>query len=409
MNKKCRIILYVLSIVMVVGCIAAVARTKGSTPAAKVPAVKEAAAAASGEDTERADTNGEAERTSVKEENESAVEATETEERTEAAEVTEKTEAGGQADADGDVTILFTGDVLFANAFKAGYDANGIEGVVAPELLEELRAADILMVNNEFPFSDRGTPVADKQFTFRCSLGYVKALNEMGVDVVSLANNHTLDYGREALSDTFAALDGAGILYGGAGDSAERAKQVQVIEVHGKKYGFIAVSRVVPTADWKVENAVPGLFTCYDTTALVEVIKEARETCDYVAVYPHWGVEYQAYPETNQTQIAKACIDAGADVVVGAHTHCLQGVSYIDGKPVFYSLGNFIFGQSIDRSAMLEVTIDAAGKVSYRFVPVYAAGGVTYPAEGEQAESILSYLDGISEASVAADGSVTED
>ena len=402
MNKKCRIILYVLSIVMVAGCIAAMAWTKGSTPAAKVP-VEEPAAAVSGEATERAGADGEAERTPAKEEKETAAEATETEESAEAAEVTE------EADADGSTTILFTGDVLFANAFKAGYDANGIEGVVAPELLEELRAADILMVNNEFPFSDRGTPMADKQFTFRCSPGYVKALNEMGVDVVSLANNHTLDYGREALSDTFAALDGAGILYGGAGDSAERAKQVQVIEVHGKKYGFIAVSRVVPTADWKVENAVPGLFTCYDTTALVEVIKEAKKTCDYVAVYPHWGVEYQAYPEANQTQIAKACIDAGADVVVGAHTHCLQGVSYIDGKPVFYSLGNFIFGQSIDRSAMLEVTIDAAGNVSYRFVPVYAAGGVTYPAEGEQAEAILRYLDGISEAAVASDGSVTED
>ena len=88
---------------------------------------------------------------------------------------------------------------------------------------------------------------------------------------------------------------------------------------------------------------------------------------------------------------------------------CLQGVSYIDGKPVFYSLGNFIFGQSIDRSAMLEVTIDAAGRASYRFVPVYAAGGVTYPAEGGQAESVLNYLDGSSEAAVASDGTVTED
>ena len=177
MNKKCRIILYVLSIVMVAGCIAAVAWTKGSTPAAKVPA-EEPAAAVSGEDTERAGADGEAERTPAKEEKETAAEATETEERTEAAEVTEEAEAGGQADADGSTTILFTGDVLFANAFKAGYDANGIEGVVAPELLEELRAADILMANNEFPFSDRGTPMADKQFTFRCSPGYVKALNE---------------------------------------------------------------------------------------------------------------------------------------------------------------------------------------------------------------------------------------
>ena len=314
-----------------------------------------------------------------------------------------------EVDIADDTTLIFAGDVLFANAFKSNYDAGGIEKVIEPQLLQELQDADIFMVNNEFPFSNRGEPMEDKQFTFCCDPKYVKALNEMGVDVVSLANNHTLDYGREALSDTFAALDGAGILYGGAGDSAERAKQVQVIEVHGKKYGFIAVSRVVPTADWKVENAVPGLFSCYDTTALVEVIKEARETCDYVAVYPHWGVEYQAYPEANQTQIAKACIDAGADVVVGSHTHCLQGVSYIEGKPVFYSLGNFIFGQSIDRSAMLEVTIDAAGRASYRFVPVYAAGGVTYPAEGGQAESVLNYLDGISEAAVASDGTVTED
>ena len=242
MNKKCRIILYVLSIVMVTGCIAAVARTKGSTPEVKVPD-EAPAAAVSGEDTEHAGADGGADRAPTREENETAVETTEAEERTEAAEVTEEAEAGGQAEA-----------------FKAGYDADGIKGVVAPELLEELQAADILMVNNEFPFSDRGTPMADKQFTFRCSPGYVKALNEMGVDVVSLANNHTLDYGREALSDTFVALDGAGILYGGAGDSAERAKQVQVIEANGKKYGFIAVSRVVPTADWKVENAVPGLF-----------------------------------------------------------------------------------------------------------------------------------------------------
>ena len=216
MNKKCRILLYVLSIVMVAGCITAVARTKGSTPEVKVPG-EEPAAVVSGEDTEHAGADSGADRAPAREENETAVETTEAEERTEAAEVTEEAEAGGQAEAEGSTTILFTGDVLFANAFKAGYDADGIKGVVAPELLEELRAADILMVNNEFPFSDRGTPMADKQFTFRCSPGYVKALNEMGVDVVSLANNHTLDYGREALSDTFAALDGAGILYGGAG------------------------------------------------------------------------------------------------------------------------------------------------------------------------------------------------
>lgn len=325
-----------------------------------------------------------------------------------AAESKGQPDAATDEEADGETTILFTGDVLFANAFKAGYDAKGIEGVIEKDLLAELNDADILMVNNEFPYSDRGVPMEDKQFTFRCSPSYVKALNEMGVDVVSLANNHTLDYGKEALSDTFATLDQAGILYGGAGESVERAQEVQVIEVNGKKYGFLAVSRVIPVASWKVENSAPGIFSCYDDTRLVELVAEAKEECDFLAVYPHWGVEYAAYPENYQTKIAERCIEAGADVIVGSHTHCLQGVSYIDGKPVFYSLGNFIFGQNIDRSAILKVTVDDAGNVSCQFLPVYAAGGVTYLAEGEQAEQICRYLDSISDASVGADGSVTE-
>lgn len=327
------------------------------------------------------------------------------------------TEESGDADGakpqpegkeDEDVTILFTGDVLFANAFLAGYDAEGIGGVVEENLLAELNGADILMINNEFPFSDRGTPMPDKQFTFRCSPSYVTALTEMGVDIASVANNHTLDYGKEALSDTFTTLDGAGIRYAGAGETAERAEEVQIVEVNGKKYGFLAVSRVIPVGSWKVENSTPGIFSCYDDTRLIELVGQAKETCDFLAVYPHWGVEHQAYPEDYQKKIAQRCIEAGADVIVGSHTHCLQGVSYIDGKPVFYSLGNFIFGQSIDRSAILKVTVGADGSVNYELMPVYAAGGVTYLAEGDKAAQIWGYIDGISEAAVDADGRVAE-
>lgn len=312
-----------------------------------------------------------------------------------------------ETEISGDTTIIFTGDVLFANAFKAGYDAKGIAGVISEELLAKLQDADILMINNEFPFSEQGTPMEDKQFTFRCEPEYVTALQEMGVDVVSLANNHVLDYGKAALRDTFATLDDAGILYGGAGETVNRAEEVQIIEVNGRKYGFLAVSRVVPTGDWKVENSAPGVFSCYDDTRLVELVKEAGEACDFLAVYPHWGVEYAEYPEDYQTKIAEDCLEAGADVVVGSHTHCLQGVEYINGKPVFYSLGNFVFGQNIDRSAVLEVTITSDGEISYQYLPVYAEGGVTKLAAGERAEQICTYLNQISkQAEVAADGSV---
>lgn len=234
MNKKCRILLYVLSIVMVAGCIAAVARTKGSTPEVMVPG-EEPAAVVSGEDTEHAGADSGADRAPAREENETAVETTEAEERTEAAEVAEEAEAGGQAEADGSTTNSFLpGMSCLQMRLRRVMMRTESRAWLHRNCWRNFRQPDILMVNNEFPFSDRGTPMADKQFTFRCSPGYVKALNEMGVDVVSLANNHTLDYGRDALSDTFAALDGAGILYGGAGDSTERAKQVQVMKSTGK-------------------------------------------------------------------------------------------------------------------------------------------------------------------------------
>lgn len=405
MNKTIRIVLYVLSLLTVAGVIAAAVLTGGQAKPASAPGET-----AEEEQTEMSDAQAtldgaatpdgilDVETTSGENANQSD----------DAATVDEKANANDTKDAGG-TTIILTGDVLFANAFKAAYDAGGIERVVSPELLEQLKAADILMVNNEFPFSDRGEPMADKQFTFRCSPSYAKALNEIGVDIVSLANNHTLDYGRAALSDTFNALDGAGILYGGAGDSVDRAKEVQVVEVNGKKYGFIAVSRVVPSADWKIESATPGLFTCYDAAALIEVIKEAKQTCDFVTVFPHWGTEYSEQPNPVQRELAKQCMDAGADLIVGAHTHCLEGIGYIDGKPVFYSLGNFIFGQNIDRSAAVKVTVAENGTVSYALIPVYASDGQTKQMDANAASGLFSYMESISDnASVDAAGNISE-
>lgn len=424
MNKTVRFVLYTLSLLTVAGLIAAVAAAGGRSRAQESlqqdHGTEDAVMTAENISEDEGAKDSEIWETEVRENVDSAkeeaaentgAEGTEAEIiGTEGIEAENTQTEDAEQTKDGVATILFTGDVLFANAFQAGYDASGIEGVISKELLQELKAADILMINNEFPFSDRGAQMPDKQYTFRCSPSYVGALNEMGVDVVSLANNHTLDYGKEALSDTFAALDGAGILYGGAGENVERAEMVQTFEVNGRTYGFLAVSRVIPTGDWKVENSAPGLFSCYDDTRLLELIKEAKETCDFLAVYPHWGVEYQEYPESYQTQIAERCIDAGADVIVGSHTHCLQGAEFIDGKPVCYSLGNFVFGQNIDRSAILKVTVDASGNAAYQYLPTYAEGGVTYLAAGDRAAQICRYIDSISpQAAVASDGKLTQE
>ena len=151
------------------------------------------------------------------------------------------------------------------------------------------------------------------------------------------------------------------------------------------------------------------MLTAYDDTKLVELVKQAQSECDFLSVYLHWGVEYDAYPQAYQTKIAKDCFEAGANLVLGAHTHCLQGISYIDGKPVFYSLGNFIFGQSIEKTMAVELTVAADGTASYKLIPVAAAGGTTDEMHETKAAELFSYVQQISEGvSIGTDGSVSE-
>lgn len=293
-------------------------------------------------------------------------------------------------------TIVFAGDVLIAAAMEQYFDTEGVGRIVSEELLTEMLNADICMVNNEFQFSNRGTPMEDKQFTFQTDPKYVQILLDMGVDIVSLANNHSLDFGAEALQDTFATLDEAWILYAGAGDTKERAEQLQVIEVNGQKIGFLAATRVIPVSEWNIEYGQPGLFAAYDDTRLTECIREAKKECDFLTVYVHWGIEREAYPQEYQRDIAKNCFAAGADLVIGAHPHVLQGIEFIEGKPVFYSLGNYVFSQEIAKTALVKVEIQPDGEVSYRLIPAYAEGGKTQLFKGEEAEELFQYMNEIS-------------
>ena len=326
---------------------------------------------------------------------------------TEDVQETEKSTEAVANQTDKAVSMIFTGDVLFANSFSTAYGNGGITKVVSQDLLQELNQADITMVNEEFPFSTRGTKMENKQYTFRADPANVKALQEMGVDIVSLANNHVLDYGKDALEDTFTTLDGAGILYAGAGTSAERAKACQTIMVNGTKVGFLAASRVIPEGNWNVDDSTPGVFTTYDGTALCKAVADARKVCDYVVVFVHWGVEQEAYPEDYQKNLAKQYVDAGADLVIGSHTHCLQGIEYYNGKPIYYSLGNFVFGSDISQSMAVKITIGTDKTTTCQLIPVYAASCCTMKMEESGAASLYQYMESISNGiHIAEDGTV---
>lgn len=277
-------------------------------------------------------------------------------------------------------SIVFTGDIEISEYVQANYDASGVNGVVSPEVCSLLSDADIAMINNEFCFSTRGQQAPDKQYTFRVNPSYVELLTDMGVDIAGLANNHVLDYGQDALTDTFTTLTDAGIEYTGAGDSLEDASKLIIkTDEAGRTYGFLAASHVIPVGSWNVVNSQPGEFCFYDETDLLNAITEADSQVDYLFVMVHWGVEHTTELEDYQINDGHKMIDAGADAVIGMHSHCLQPIEYYNGKPIFYSLGNFIFNQSIKSGGggAVEFSIDENDTVSYRIVPITATNACT--------------------------------
>jgi len=260
--------------------------------------------------------------------------------------------------------LAFAGDINLADTWVTmqylSKQTNGLNDCISQPLTERLRAADILLINNEFAFSDRGAPMKGKSYTFRAKTENVKYLLEMGVDIVGLANNHVFDYGEDAFYDTLDTLEKAGIAYVGAGRNISEAMDPQYYIISGVKVAYVAASRAeknIMTPEAK-ENK-PGVLRTYDSALFLEKVRNAKSNADIVIAYVHWGTEYSYVLEKNQTKLARDLIDNGADLVIGAHPHILQGIEYYNGKPVVYSLGNLWFNEKTLDTALLEVTINS--------------------------------------------------
>lgn len=302
------------------------------------------------------------------------------------------------------VTFTFAGDVLLDEnyAVMSTYRANGsvLENCIDPELLEIMQGSDVFMINNEFPYTNRGTPLANKTFTFRADPANVQILKDMGVDIVSLANNHASDYGEISLLDTLDTLEGAGIPYVGAGRDLEEASKVVFYQKGDMKIGVVSATEVerMATPDTKgaTENT-PGTFRCFQNDALEEVIREAKKECDFLIVVVHWGTESTDELDWSQPGQAADFTAAGADVVIGAHPHVLQEIAYVNEAPVFYSLGNYWFNSKTQDSCLVTLEIGDEGLVSAKFIPCRTSGSKTSLATGAEAERILEYMRGLSE------------
>lgn len=222
-------------------------------------------------------------------------------------------------------------------------------------------------------------------------------LQEIGPDIVTVANNHALDYGTDALLDTCDTLDSAGILHVGSGKNLEEAKQPQIIEKNGKKIGFLGASRVFPTGGWAAGSSHPGMFSAYDTASVVQEIQKVKKECDYLVVYVHWGIERNTQPEAYQREMGHQYIDAGADLVVGSHPHVLQGIELYHGKWILYSLGNFVFGSSIPETMLVQVSVDAQGETALSIVPATSSAGYTRELDVGKKEAFYQKIQGLSD------------
>lgn len=313
------------------------------------------------------------------------------------------------------IVMTFAGDILFDGHYavmsRLKQNGGSISDAISPELIKLMQDADIMMLNNEFPYSDRGTPTEGKQYTFRAEPSTAGYLNEMGVDVVALANNHAYDYGADALADTFTALDKADIPYVGAGNDKQEAQMPTSFIIDNRKISIIAATQIerLDNPDTKgATDTSPGVFRCWDDTDLLADIRSAKKDSDFVAVYIHWGTENQEATDWAQEKQAKEIADAGADLIIGDHSHCLQRIGVEDGVPVVYSMGNFWFNSKTVDTGLIQVTLNNDGTDSLRFVPCIQKDCTTSLMTGDDKTALLAHMRSISAGvSIDDDGNIT--
>ncbi|MCF7834212.1 MAG: CapA family protein [Candidatus Pacebacteria bacterium] len=247
------------------------------------------------------------------------------------------------------VTLLFAGDMMLDRGVKNSVNKN-MNGDYAElfENLNILKEADITFANLEGPASDQGIDRRNL-YSFRMNPETIPAIKSSGIDVLSVANNHAGDWGRDAFVDTLKRLKENEIYYTGGGTNRQEAEEPVIIEKYGMKIGYLGFSDVGP--DWLGVNENAGILLAKDTR-FGEIIKNASTKVDHLIVSFHFGDEYKIIHNTRQEYLAHKAIDNGAKLVIGHHPHVMQDTEkYKDGF-IAYSMGNFIFDQGFSENTM---------------------------------------------------------
>jgi len=292
-----------------------------------------------------------------------------------------------------EVSVVACGDIMLGRYIGKDLAQKGYSYPYT-KVKDIISSADIAFANLECPISLKGEP-EDKEYCFRADPKVIKGLNYAGFDVLSLANNHTMDYGKIALQDTIDLLTKNGILSVGAGKNLEQARKPAIIKTKGMKIAFLAYDCTYP-ATCNAKKDRPG--ACPGKVEIIqEDISRIRKKVDIVIVSFHWGVEYQAKPAKTQIKLAHQTIDAGADLIIGHHPHVLQGIEFYKERPILYSLGNFIFDQTFGntrKGIVINCVFKDKKLHSIIFIPIIRTYATYYPqiAREKEREEIISHF-----------------
>ena len=296
--------------------------------------------------------------------------------------------AGTRRHADvvaGTVTLAFAGDVNFAG--RTARLLSDPASAFGP-ITTVLKSVDFAAVNLETSVTGRGTP-QPKTYHFRARPAAFTALRDAGVDLVTMANNHVLDYGPVGLADTLAAARAARFPYVGIGTSAAAAWAPYLTTIKGVRIAVIGVSQVAELASsWVATPSRPGEANAVDLRRTLAAVRSARRLASVVIVFMHWGTEGQACPDQAQLDLAHRLAAAGASIIVGAHAHMLQGSGWLGHTFVAYGMGNFLWWERSYSTAtgVLELTLHPHAALTARFIPAVVSGtGQPIPDRGAAA------------------------
>lgn len=261
------------------------------------------------------------------------------------------------------INFLAVGDIMLDRGVRYKVKNFGDNDYTFPfqKIKPALESADILFGNLESLISDKGRKVGSACCSFRADPKAIDGLMFAGFDVLTVANNHDIDYTSVALLDSLERLQKTNIEYVGAGKNEEEAFGLKIKELKETKIGFLGYS-IFAVPGWRAGENSPGiaLITEKDKEKVKNDIKLAKEKVDILVVSPHFGIEYATKQNKEQEKYYKEWIDSGADIIIGHHPHVIQPIEKYNNGWIAYSLGNFVFDQDFSENTMKGIILKIA-------------------------------------------------